>query len=390
MLRERLKEYQRKLNQVELFPATKEGNVPWIVSEPFEMSKKSLDEIVQIGQEIREFLSACWKTSKNEGIRKEFFESLSDEERKGVRRFKGASGFPRLVRPDLVIDDNGKFWITEIDLVPAFAGVLQRMQEIYRQKPTIAESWVKIVSDDMVLSIPEFKSFMPEQKYFALRVRENGGQMEFVAIEEWDRIIDYTGIIFKNCCTISLLNEHYPPCVPIKATFYPPLILDWKGWMALAHRDETLKRLRLSRRIPETYLIPLRAQKETMERRKFLDLSKKERGEWIVKPIVSWGSHGFKEGRCYNLNEWNKAVIGLSEHVSRGMILQRKIISARYEKVGLTTSGDLVTLKNLNIRVSPYYLFWKRESTLAGILVTLRQSIKVHGAQDAIFTIAVL
>jgi hypothetical protein len=327
--------------------------------------------------------------SKNDSIKKVFFESLSVDEREGIRRFKGMSVFPRLVRPDLVIDDKGKLWITEIDLVPAFAGMLQRMQEIYGQRPTIAELWTRIIPDKIVVSIPRWKPFVSEQKFFVQRVREKGGQIEFLSIEEWEKLHDYKGIIFKNCCTLDLLNNNCPPYIPSKAIFCPPLILDWKGWMALAHQNEILKRLRLSKRIPETYLLPLQPRRETKQRRELIDLPKRKRDRWILKPVVSWGARRIKEGRGYNLNNWNNAIIGVQGHVSRGIILQEKIVSACYERVGLITSGDVITLKNLNIRVSPYYIFWKGKSVLAGVLITLRNSIRVHGARDAIITIGV-
>jgi hypothetical protein len=339
VLEKRLKKYQEEFARANVFESSKKekGPVPWIISEPFEMSKERLEEIVKIGQEVREFLSACWKTSKNGGIRKEFFESLSDEEREGVRRFKGASVFPMLVRPDLVIDEIGKFWIIEIDLVPAHAGVLQHMQEIYGQSPTIAEQWAQCVPEEIVISIPGWKMFVQEQKYFVQRIREKGGNVRFISIEEWDKISDYKGILFKNCCTISLLNKNYPPSIPKNAVLCPPLILDWKGWMALAHQTDILKRLRLSQRIPETYLLPLKPRKDSDKRRQLLDLSKKERRKWILKPVTAWGGIGFKEGKNLNLGDYKRFGTVLHRFLtSKGkmsffLLLYRNSISFKYK-----------------------------------------------------------
>jgi len=389
MSKESLIRYQKELGQIQLHPSEKGERVPWIVSEPFEIGREQLEEIEQIGNEIREFLLRCWRMSRKEAIKREFYGSLSERQKKGMERIGNSDVFPILVRPDLIIDDKGKFWINEIDLAPAHAGVLQRMQEVYGQRPTIADLWAELITEEIVLSIPKWKSFVREQWYFAQRVQEKGGRMRFVEIEEWDKISEYKGVLFKNCCTLDLLSEEYPPYVPPNAILCPPLVLDWKGWMAFAHREEALRRLPVTERIPETYLLPLKLRKESEKRKELIDLSRKEREGWILKPVASWGGYGFKEGRNLNMSEWNQTILGLPGTLLQGIILQKRISSARYKKAGLSASGELVTLEKPRIKMTPYYLFWHGKSRLAGVKVTLRESLKVHGARDAIITLAV-
>jgi hypothetical protein len=388
---QRLKSYQKELTGTEIIDPGESSGFSWIVSDPFRISGDQYREMEQIGEEIRKFLLRCWKMSRDMKCQDYFYQSLSQDEKRGVERLSGENRFPVLARPDMIIDEEGKFWITEVDLVPAGAGDLQRMQEIYGQSPTIADQWAEVMTEELILSVPEWKkNFVSEQSYFVRKVQERHGQISFLTIEEWHSIRDYRGLLFKNCCTISLLNENYPPHVPSKAVFCPPVILDWKGWMALAHREDGLKELPLTKRIPETYLLPLKPERETEERRALLDISRSERREWIMKPVGSWGALGFQEATGLTRDEWNRKILGLPEEVSQGMLLQRKVDSTRYEYVGLEPMGVVSRFEKMRIRISPFYLYWKGKSRLLGATVTLRNSVKVHGAKDAIYTIAVV
>ncbi len=263
------------------------------------------------------------------------------------------------------------------------------MQEVHGQSPTIADVWTEMIQEPVVLSIPEWKLFCPEQQYFAGRVRAAGGRMDFLTIENWNRLNGYSGVLFKNCCTLDLLNEAYPPSIPPQAVLSPPLLLDWKGWLALAGENGRLQKKKLIRWIPESYLLPLHPEHHAEKRRAWLDLTRKEKARWIIKPLGSWGGRGFYEGENLSRDKWNQLLLGLSRTSNGHLLLQRKVTSRPYTATGVTPNGEFVTLKDLRIRLCPYYVMTRKQSRLAGVMVTLRNSIKVHTCQDAVYTIGI-
>jgi len=394
-IREKLEKYRIRLDEQE-YRDGQGPKTPWIVSEAFQLGPSVVDELNIIGEEAMAFLYKCSKLIGNEHTRNELTSSLPEENRKGLERLEklAKTGMPILVRPDLIVDQSGKLWVTEIDLNPAGPGILQKMQEIYQPHlPTIAQIWAEMVDQPIVLSIPEYKLHHPEHNYFAERVNQFAEKemIRSVPIEKWNQLENYEGIIFKSCCTMSLMTMDYPPFIPNKAVIAPMDILDWKGWLALASKEDALQKQRLSKRVPETYLLPLKPGNKTYEtckRKELLDISSKERGKWVIKPVHSWGAKGFKTGNELNLDEWNGQILGLqNKDASQGMLLQKKVDSARYKVDGLTPEGEIVSLDGLRIRLSPFYIMWKGQIKLAGSLITLRKSNKVHGASDAVITL---
>ena len=382
-----LREIQGALAAAPLHPAVAQGAVPWIVAEPFHLDGELWRALERIGEELRRFLGGCLALLREPAVAQRLRGTLSDAERAGVARLGETSCFPLLVRPDLVLDLDGNLFVTEIDLHPAHAGVLQRMQEVFGQGPTVAEVWATHVGEPAVVSVPGWKPFCGEQGYFAERVRAHGGRLDFVPIEDWQGLAAYGGVLFKNCCTIDLLSASYPAFVPPKAVLCPPVLLDWKGWLALPGEIAGLAGYAAARRLPEAHLLPLDPRRERETRRELLDLPRREKGRWIVKPLTSWGGRGFREGEHLSADEWNRLVLGLSPAGPRHLLLQRKIESRRFSAAGLTEEGEAVELEDLRIRLGPYYVMGCGRSHLAGALVTLRRSDKVRGARDAIYTL---
>lgn len=422
-MNEKLESLKKQLDSQMFRRDQKEGVTPWIVSEAFHLGAtivteppveqpcggtcslihgvSIVDQLKVIGEEIMIFLYKCSNLISNEGIKNEIMDSLPEENKKGVERLKklAKTEMPILIRPDIIIEQSSelkfeKLWIPEIDLQPAGLGILQVMQEIYEpQNPSIAQVWAEMVDQPVVLSIPDFKFHHPEHKYFMDKVNHFAGKemIKMIPIEQWHSLGDYEGFIFKSCCTMSLITEKYPSFIPEKAVIVPNDILDWKGWLALSGKEDVLQKQRLTQRIPETHLLPLKAgdkNYETCKRKELIDLSKKERGKWVIKPVHSWGAKGFKTGDEINSNAWNQQILGLPDRsVSQGMLLQKKIESIRYKTDGITPEGKIVNLDNLRIRISPFYIMWKGRIKLAGTLITLRASDKVHGASDSVITL---
>ena len=385
---QRLREWQRELAAVRLHDIGPEGAVSWIVAEPLLLAPSLIADLVRMGEDIRKFLLMCSDLLREPAVRQRVEGSLSPTELASVSRWACATGFPMLMRPDLVLDDAGKPHIAEIDLQPAHAGVLQRMQEISGQTPTIASIWAETFSGPTVVSVPQWKPFCSEQRYFAERVRAAGGDLEFVPVEEWGRLEHFEGRLFKNCCTLDLLRPDYPAFLPPRAILCPELLLDWKGWMALAGEIGGLAKSGAARWIPESLLLPLHPRLYAQRRRDMLDLSRAEKDQWVIKPLGSWGGRGFAIGETYSRDEWNSALLGLGPEDARNFLLQRKVESRRFSVTGLTPDGDVVQLDRLKMRLGPYYVMTPERSRLAGILVTLRHSTKVHTSRDAVHVLA--
>lgn len=385
-----LREWQRALAEVRLHDPTPAGQVSWIVGEPFRLSPDLVRDLVAMGEDIRRFLGSCSRLLREAPVRKRVEEALSPAERESVRRFGGATRFPMLVRPDLVVDRDGRPHIAEIDLQPAHAGVLQRMQEIAGEPRPIATVWAETFPGKTVISVPRWKPFCSEHAYFAGRVRAAGGDLTFLPVEEWNRLGDFDGVLFKNCCTLDLLRADYPEVVPPRAVLCPELLLDWKGWLALAHEVGALSRMSILRWIPESYLLPLHPKHHAQRRRSMIDLTREARAQWVIKPLGSWGGRGFAEAGHLNREQWNGAILGIGREAAAGLLLQRKVDSRRHECAGMTPAGEVVRLSGLRMRLGPYYVMTPERSRLAGVMVTLRRSIKVHTATDAVHVMGML
>jgi hypothetical protein len=390
-IEKRLRAWQKGLAAVRLHDTAPEGRVSWIVAEPLELPGGLMAELERMGDDLRRWLVACSALLKERGVRKRVEETLSEVERRAVGRMAKATGFPMLVRPDLVVDEAGEPWIAEVDLQPAHAGVLQKMQELagVPAERTIAGIWAETFQGPMVLSVPGWKPYCSEQHYFAERVRALGGGLEFMPVEEWGRLAGFEGVVFKNCCTLELLKDDYPPVIPERAEMYPELLLDWKGWLALIREIQGLSKMRLARRVPESYLLPMHLKLYGERRRGLVDAPLSEKKKWIIKPVGSWGGYGFVEGATLSRDRWNAYLLGLMPGGAKSMVLQKRIESRRYAVTGLTPDGRVVEMERLRMRLGPYYVMTRERSRLAGVMVTLRRATKVHTQSDAMHMMGV-
>ena len=358
------------------------GSWEWISAEPISLG---MEKFKRMGYETIGFLSKAWRLWRGKSMRKIFFSSLPNgiEVERCMKKIEESIS-PIFFRLDLVVDEEWKFWLVEIELQPAGWGILQRMQEVYGISPTVGEITAELMkNEEIVYSMPGYKESRSEAEYFVKQVNNFGGRMMFLPIEDWEK--ENWGkqdIIFKNCCTLDLITKDYPLFIP-NAKFTPPLELDWKGWLAMA-MSPPLNRQPLASYIPETYILPLIPGKQTEQRKILLDASREERREWIIKPSASWGAKGFIGGPL-NTREWNEIILGMgtSGNLGRGYILQRKILS-RHFSVSINNGEKL---DGLSARVSPFYVSWKGKVEFVGALITLRKSLKVHGASDAVMTI---
>jgi hypothetical protein len=379
-----------EIDRVPLDSAHQSGSGLPIVSAPMRLSPGLWRDLEQIGRDLGAFLRRCWRIRQQRDVAAAFLGTLTSDERAGYERLAVLEQhFPVLARPDLVPDEDGRLWIAEVDLHPGQGGVLQRLQELFGQAPSLADIWAERIAEPMILSMPGWKRNWPEQRLLAERINERGGRLRLLPVESWDAIGGYSGHLFLNCCTISLLNARYPPVIPARATLSPPPILDWKGWLALAHSSANLGDLALRRHIPESYLLPLAPGRETSARRRLLDLTVRERDGWIMKPSNAWGGQGFREARDVPLPQWNAEVLGIAEAATPGVMLQRRVESGRFDLWGLNGAGRRARHEALRAKICPFYVFRSSSVFLAGALVVLRPSIKVHGAADAVVTLAI-
>ncbi len=389
--RQELENLREKVNSVPLINHQEIKNeTPWIVSAPFEFSKKQWQELEEIGQEIKDFLNKCWENRNL--LEQEMKDSISEENRKKIDKIENAFSQvfpPPIIRPDLVIDQAGNFRISEIEASAGGFGIMKLYQKIFGQSPDIAEIWAEKLPQKIILSTLKQRPFEPEQKYFAEKVNQFAGEerIRHLPVEDWGTLNASEAIIYNTCCTSNVLNKEYPKFSP-KPKIAPPFVFDWKGLLAIAIKKACFKKLALVKRIPETHTLPL-VRNEKTER--FSNMSRKTRKNWIVKPVDSWGANGFRDGSNFNTEQWNKLIFCQPEDNSPKMLLQEKIRSALYEKTGINPKGELVKIDKLRIRVSPFYICSGKTSieeiTLAGVLITLRKSVIVHGATDAIITV---
>jgi hypothetical protein len=354
-----IENYLRKVGK--LF-GEKEG-ATWMVGDtPFRLKKNEKEKIREIGQALEKFLTCCvekyWhdvklrKTVKRGLVSREVIEKLNERS-------------PLLIRPDIVIDSKGIYRIAEIEVDPAGLGIAQALYESYRDsgfklwpKEAPAEIFAKRMSEPVVFSTFTWRPYAHEQRFFVNRARFFGAEIDFVFVEQWGKL-DGSTLVYR------LMTPDMVRYIPeiIKNPITPPFFLEWKGW--LTFNDGIPE-------IPKSFLFPL-PEEYKREIREFTTSQRK----FIIKPVFSSGGKGFIDCQKITTTQWKRIIEDPAKDFL--FILQEKIDSQEYS---FSVNGKLID--KLKIRLSPFYLLTASGPEVLAVIATLRNSLKVHGATDAI------
>jgi hypothetical protein len=407
----------------------------WLISpEPFFISPQLYSELLKLGRVLLQFYKACNLlyyfsiTGRSPRWVSEYLEkgkpdNIIEIQRKTV--FK--SELPRVIRPDLLLTDNG-IVLTELDSVPGGIGLTAWFNKTYSGIP--GKKWNVVgAPDDMIegfssifenrpsvkiLVSEESSTYLPEMKWIAAQISANYSvhgtdYNEFNnsdAVYRFFELFDYKNIKCFELLVNKALKKEIFVTPPLKsfleekmlfAFFWNRNLRDfWKRELGEAFYNYLIKI------IPYTWIldpspIPPHAaipRLEITEWNQLKTFSQKQR-QLILKisgfSELAWGARGVYLGSDMSGDDWEKAIDFALKNIDKNpFILQEYIKPRRVNAAGYNPYSNKIVRFEGRVKLCPYYFVtgdWNNaRSNLSGILATICPADKkiIHGMRDAV------
>ena len=403
----------------------------WLLSpDAFPIERKFLTELEQLGHRLFVFQRACnqlyqlsVKGKQPAWVARYLDAGKPKELIEFSRRKEIRDDLPRVIRPDLIVTDNG-YIIAEIDSVPGGIGLTAWLNQTYSafDKQIVGgadgmlEGFQSVLPNggDIVIS-QEASTYRPEMEWLAARLKDRQPDWEWrvVAAENYEARDSRAVYRFFELFDLpnipkidSLLHTNAEGRVAITPPIKP--FLEEKMWFALFWlrplyefwRRELGEKyfLKLQEVIPYSWILdptplPQHAvipRLEIHDWREAAKFSQKDR-DLLLKVSgfspLGWGSRGISLGSDLAHAEWEKRIDNaLATFDSSPTIMQRfhkgRLLAHRYCE---PDSGELKTMKG-RVRLCPYYFVEHDQVKLHGALATIVPADKkfLHGMRDAI------
>ena len=403
----------------------------WLLSpDAFPIERKFLTELEQLGHRLFVFQRACnqlyqlsVKGKQPAWVARYLDAGKSKELIEFSRRKEIRDDLPRVIRPDLIVTDNG-YIIAEIDSVPGGIGLTAWLNQTYSafDKQIVGgadgmlEGFQSVLPNggDIVIS-QEASTYRPEMEWLAARLKDRQPDWEWrvVAAENYearDSRPVYRFFELFDLPNIPKIDNLLHANAEGRVAITPPIkpFLEEKMWFALFWlrplyefwRRELGEKyfLKLQEVIPYSWILdptplPQHAvipRLEIHDWREAAKFSQKDR-DLLLKVSgfspLGWGSRGISLGSDLAHAEWEKRIDNaLATFDSSPTIMQRfhkgRLLEHRYCE---PDSGELKTMKG-RVRLCPYYFVEHDQVKLHGVLATIVPADKkfLHGMRDAI------
>jgi hypothetical protein len=403
----------------------------WLLSpDAFPIERKFLTELEQLGHRLFVFQRACnqlyqlsVKGKQPAWVARYLDAGKPKELIEFSRRKEIRDDLPRVIRPDLIVTDNG-YIIAEIDSVPGGIGLTAWLNQTYSafDKQIVGgadgmlEGFQSVLPNggDIVIS-QEASTYRPEMEWLAARLKDRQPDWEWrvVAAENYearDSRAVYRFFELFDLPNIPKIDNLLHANAEGRVALTPPIkpFLEEKMWFALfwlrpLHefwRRELGEKyfLKLQEVIPYSWILdptplPQHAvipRLEIHDWREAAKFSQKDR-DLLLKVSgfspLGWGSRGISLGSDLAHAEWEKRIDNaLATFDSSPTIIQRfhkgRLLEHRYCE---PDSGELKTMKG-RVRLCPYYFVEHDQVKLHGALATIVPADKkfLHGMRDAI------
>jgi len=388
----------------------------WLLSpDPFPIDKKFLAELEQLGHRLFVFQRACnqlyqlsIKGKQPEWVARYLDAGKPEELIEFSRRKEIRDDLPRVIRPDLILTDNG-YIIAEIDSVPGGIGLTGWLNQTYSKFDSeiiggangMLEGFRTVLPNggDIVLS-RESATYRPEMEWVAARLNQTSnlkhqtspwrvvpaenyepqdgrGVYRFFELFDLPNIPGIEKTLRANAEGRISITPPIKPYIEEKMSF----ALFW-----LQPLGEFWRRLDPTP-LPQHAVIPRLEIHDWREAAKF---SQKDR-DLLLKVSgfspLGWGSRGIALGSDLPHAEWEKRIEhALATFESSPTILQRfhkgHLFEHRYWD---PESGELKRMKG-RVRLCPYYFVEGDRMKLRGTLATIAPADKkfLHGMTEAI------
>ena len=404
----------------------------WLLSpDAFPIDGKFERELEQLGHRLFVFQRACnqlyqlsVKGKQPSWVARYLDAGKPPELVEFSRRREIRDDLPRVIRPDLVLTDDG-YVIAEIDSVPGGIGLTAWLNQTYSRfeenvigrADGMIEGFRTVVAGggDIVVS-DEAATYRPEMRWMAAQLNQrtlDGPSWRVLAAENYQtkpgRAI-YRFFELFDLPNIPKIDDLLSANANGEVSITPPIkpYLEEKMWFALFWlqplRDFWRRELgekyfgQLQKIIPYSWLLdptplPQHAvipRLEIHDWREAAKLSQKDR-DLLLKVSgfspLGWGSRGISLGSDLAHSEWQQRIEkALTTFDQSPTILQRfhkgKLVEHRYWN---SDSGELRTMKG-RVRLCPYYFVEAGGVKLRGALATVVPADKklLHGMRDGI------
>ncbi|GAC1299748.1 MAG: hypothetical protein NVSMB19_04760 [Vulcanimicrobiaceae bacterium] len=434
-----------------------QSRVAWRLSpEPFWLSPHTFAAIDRLGADLFNFyrvLASLYQRSARGTIPAFVAEYLDLGKPESIvklgrqNRFK--SEIPGVIRPDLILTDNG-FIASELDSVPGGMGFVGAMASAYCQlgydtvgdidgmpaglAAMLASTAGKDHPTTAIVVSQEADDYRAELAWLAGTMNERGlGETivcrpeDIVFTEEalFVRLADgeekKLDILYRNFELFDLLNvpkqdlmlyaarhnrvkmtpppkAHLEEKLAFALLQHPALAKIWKSELGEAYG-------RLLAIFPATWILDPRplppqaaiagltaAGEPLHDWQQLVSLGKSER-DYVVKPSgfseLAWGSRGVKVANDLTKDEWQKALDdGLASYSKTPYILQRFHKGKRVQVPFFDRKADAIATLDGRVRLCPYYYVVGDGVKLGGILATIAPADKrlIHGMSDAVMS----
>jgi hypothetical protein len=428
-------------------PGVPQLSVAWrVATEPFRLAPSTVEHIASLGPPLLAFyraLSALYARSARgtaPGFIAEYLDVGKPESiLKLARQNRFKSDIPQVIRPDLILTDDGGYIASELDSVPGGMGFVGAMAQTYGELgyPTVGEAdgmprafaamlGATAQKDRPVVAIvvsDESGDYRNELRWLAGRMRDLDiadahvvmpqdvvftEEALFVRLEDGrEEKID---VLYRNFELFDLLNVPKQELMlyaarhnRVKLTPPPKAQLEEKSSFALLHHP-ALGALwkkefgadvfaRLESIFPQTWVIDPRPLPPhaaimglTAGGRPVSDwmaleaLGKSER-DYVVKPSgfseLAWGSRGVRVANDLTKEHWHEALSSaLAMYPKTPHVLQRFHKGRRVTVDYYDRSADMVKTMDGRVRLCPYYFVVGDQTRLGGILATIAPADK--------------
>lgn len=420
-----------------------------ISPQPFPLSTAQVAQLRKLGDALLAFYAAVndlYLRAGYEWVRGYLDIGKSEELLRHARMRYQKSALPGIIRPDILITDNG-LKITELDSVPGGFGQLDCLSAAYEDagyelvgsRRGIKDRFAAMLrshtdATDPVAAIvvsEESVDYLPEMTYLADQLRESGLQAftvrprDLIFTEEGLHIETEAGrlkidVLYRFFELFDLLNIPKSELISYAArkrlvAVTPPYkpFLEEKMLLALFHSRALADYWRgalgeerygiLSDTLVETHILDNRPVPPHAEIsgfqwrdgpirdwRAIREGTQKER-RLVLKPSgfseLAWGSRGVKIGHDMSQEDWAGAMDGaLASFDSSPYVLQHfqdtALIGVKY----YDEPGGEIQEMQARVRLCPYYFVVDGRAELGGVLATACPKDKklIHGMVDAI------
>jgi hypothetical protein len=432
---------------VDAAPGSPPAGVAWRVAvEPFRLAPATVEKIASLGSPLLAFyraLSALYARSAR-GTAPGFIADYLDQGKpeaivKLARQNRFKSDIPLVIRPDLILTDDGGYIASELDSVPGGMGFVGAMAQAYCELgfDTVGDADGMATAFGAMLAATAQKEhpvvaivvsdesgdYRGELRWLANRMRELGvadahvvdpQNVVFTEDALFARLDDgreeKIDVLYRNFELFDLLNIPKQELMlyaarhnRVKMTPPPKAPLEEKSSFALLHHPALAalwkKELgdavfnRLVSIFPQTWVIdprPLPPQAAIIgltagglpvsDWMALETLGKSER-DYVVKPSgfseLAWGSRGVRVANDLTKEQWHDALAdAVAMYPKTPHILQRFHKGRRVSVDYYDRSSDGVKTMDGRVRLCPYYFVTGDDARLGGILATVAPADK--------------